>query len=211
MGVSWSNRVLKRYASVRARPPFSQVMRAYAGGIVAGNLIFWIAALIIEGYLVLFTAGLLLVVIPVALAITLSVVGAKVGRRAGEATGNPSGAGTGALVGFGMAVLTIGSILGIGTLVLVSFEGMGFAFLTWPFLLLPCVGGSIAILVSGVKALREFRPEPDTPRDSSGRPPSGPASGQPRSPGPPDRPPSSLSGPPGPPRATGPEPRHAAP
>lgn len=212
MGISWSNRVLKRYASVRARPPFSQVMRAYAGGIVAGNLIFWIVALIIEFYLVLFTAGLLLVVIPVALAITLSVAGANVGRRAGEATGNPSGAATGAMVGLGMAFLTIATAVGVGSLLLVVFEGAGLAlFVSWPLLLLPCVAGSVAILVSGVKALREFHPSQDAPPGPPGGPPSSPASGQPGSPRPPERPPSARSGPPGPPRATGPEPHYAAP
>jgi hypothetical protein len=173
-GKSWANQVMKDYATARAYPPFSEVMKAYAGGIVAGNLMFWIPALIVGFPLVLFTVGIYLAVGPLALLITLAIQGGSIGadlaRRRGEGVSNGGLLGT--FIGLGMAVLMLGTIVGIGMIGVAIFGGFGAdEFLQPEFVVaetlgIACLAGAIAMLVLGLNARRDARrasPIPPTP------------------------------------------------
>jgi hypothetical protein len=162
-GKKWANGVMESYARARAYPPFGEVMKAYAGGIAAGNLMFWIVALIVGFPLVLFTVGTYLALAPLALLITLGIQGGQLGARLARARGEDSGNGgmLGAFIGLGMAVLMLGTIVGVGALLIAIFAGFDGGELLEPQSLaigtlgFACVAGTIAMLVLGLNARRD--------------------------------------------------------
>jgi hypothetical protein len=165
-GKSWANQVIQTYAKARVIPPLGTVMKAYAGGIVAGNLIFWIAAVIVGTPLVLVTVGVYLAAVPLALLVTLGIQGGLLGARLSKSRGeSPDRGGTvGAFVGIGMGVLVLASIVGLIVVGLFLF-GLGVDVLFTPFTPIGLAGlvGAVAVLVVGIEAKRSrpwFPPAP---------------------------------------------------
>jgi hypothetical protein len=188
-GKSWANQVIQTYAAARVIPPLGTVMKAYAGGIVTGNLIFWIAAFIAGAPLILVSVGAYAVVVPLALFVTLGIQGGTMGTRLARSRGESSDRGglIGTFVGLGAALVVLAGIVGVGILAMFIL-GFGTEALFTPFTPLGVAGlvGLIALLILGIEAKRSrpwIPPRPPAPPP----PPQPPAGSPPAQPPPPRR------------------------